>query len=248
MPHFSIKVFIIAFLIGLPPLLRCLGKLRSVTRDPAHWRERVVSRYLVTSTYTWLFAYWKLRLDPLCGELCAFLQRRERVRAALDVGCGYGVPGCSLLERFPDAMIFGIDPTADRVKVASVVFGQRGVARVKSAPNIDDPEFPPKFDVVIMLDMIHYLPEESFDLTLRQIHGKLHPGGHLLMRIVSPPAGSGSLSWKIDVLKRKISRSTVYFRSVEHIRTKLEVLGFDVEECGISSGISEMVWFVARVG
>ena len=39
----------------------------------------------------------------------------------------YGVPACWLLERFPEAMVYGIDPDSERVRVASMEIGEDGV-------------------------------------------------------------------------------------------------------------------------
>lgn len=240
-------LFAFAFMGALPPLLRRISGWRKISQDPACWRDRVVGRYQKVSTFAWMFSYWKLRLDPLCGELHNFLKTRETVQFALDIGCGYGIPGCSLLEWFPEAKIFGIDPLASRIKVAARAFGARGDAAQKAAPDIDVLAFPPAFDVVFVNDVIHFLTDEELDVTLRKIRSKLGSGGHLYIRAIIPPCGPSSLLWKLYNIKQRGSGESVHYRSVDCIREKLSACGFEVNNCMVSGGNPEMVWFMAVV-
>ena len=41
----------------------------------------------------------------------------------LDVGCGHGLPACWLADRYPTAMLHGIDPNTERVRVAAMALG-----------------------------------------------------------------------------------------------------------------------------
>ena len=54
--------------------------------------------------------------------ICRKLQLRPGDRF-IDIGCGYGVPGSWLLHRYPETTIYGIEPEADRVRVAAMALG-----------------------------------------------------------------------------------------------------------------------------
>src|ERR1700693_1411291 len=105
---------VIATLMLVPRLLRfCMG-VKSAS--PTAWRERVELRYQNQGTSVWMFARFKLRLDPMFRELPEFLRDTPSARIAMDLGCGHGVAGCSLLEWFPGLKLYGIEPSFDRVR------------------------------------------------------------------------------------------------------------------------------------
>src|ERR1700733_10271817 len=78
------------------------------------WRERVLQRYQELAaqkrlaTFAWVFAWSKLRLDPMFEELPEILKNVAPLRTALDIGCGFGVAGYALLEWCEGLTIFGI--------------------------------------------------------------------------------------------------------------------------------------------
>ena len=242
----ALGLAILIVLAALPPLLRVVWGWRAPSLHPAQWRARVVARYQKVSTFVWIFAACKIRFDPLFAELREFLQKRSNVRTVLDIGCGYGVPGCALLEWLPEVRVYGLDPLAERVQVASAVFGARGQAVAQGAPDIATPAFPEQFDLVLVLDVIHFLPDEAFKSTLQNIHTALGSLGYLYMRAVIPPTGRGTLSWQIEMLRQRFSGKHLHYRSVEQIRAMIAAAGFAVEQVEISGGNAEMVWYIAR--
>jgi SAM-dependent methyltransferase len=228
----------------VPWLLRRAFGLRPVRCDD--WRQRVALRYEKLGTHPWMFAWFKTRLDPMFAELPELLKRAPQLETIFDLGCGYGVAGCALLEWLPQARIWGVDPNPRRVRRAAAAFGQRGVARQGGAPQIPFPDVPEKFDVVLVLDVIHYIVDDS-DVTraLEQIRAKLNDGGYLFLRANVPPAGQATWYWNWEAMRRSITGAVENHRSVSQVRDAITRAGFDIEFSAISGGNPELHWFIA---
>jgi SAM-dependent methyltransferase len=249
-----VAVCVIVIFVLVPAIVKaCIGIRSSGGRD---WRERVLLRYqnvcaeggfsTIWGTFAWVFAWFKMRLDPMFGELPGFLVAMPEMRTVLDIGCGYGVAGCALLEWRGEMKIFGIDPDSGRVRVAGAVFGNRGQAFVGLAPEFEAAGLPERFDAVFVLDVIHFISDAALDLTLQNIRGKMDGGGYLVIRSIIPPADGGSWAWKFAKARRAMTGGYVCHRSVEKIREMIALAGFEVEKTEISGGNPELVWFIAR--
>jgi SAM-dependent methyltransferase len=240
--------------VVVPAILR--AAIGIAPADAKDWRERVLLRYqklcseaglpILPGTFAWVFAWFKLRLDPMFRELPGFLSAMPEMRTALDIGCGYGVTGCALLEWRGEMKVFGIDPEPGRVRAADAVFGSRGQAVVGLAPEIELAGFPDCFDAVFVLDVIHFVSDSALDLTMQRIRGRLDERGHLVIRAIVPPADGGSWAWKFAKIRRAVTGAFACHRSVEKIREMITRAGFDVEKSEISGGNPELVWFIAR--
>jgi SAM-dependent methyltransferase len=247
-------ISIIVIFVVVPAVVRAgIGIAPLAAKD---WRERVLLRYqklcsegglpILSGTFAWVFAWFKLRLDPMFRELPGFLDAMPELCSVLDIGCGYGVAGCALLEWRGETKIFGIDPDPARVRVARAVFGSRGQAVVGIAPEIESAGFPDRFDLVFVLDVIHFISDSALDLTLQRIRGRLEEGGHLVIRAIIPPADGGSWAWKFAKIRRAMTGAFACHRPVEKIREMIVRAGFEVEKSDVSGGNPELVWFIAR--
>ncbi len=230
----------------LPPILSRLFRKAPEPVDRSRpLPERVRRRYRHREGYPRLFVRFKLRLDPLFGELDRFLEGGTPVKTAVDIGCGYGVPGCWLLERFPGATVRGIDPDPERVRIAAFAWGGRGEARIGRAPEI--PEVPEPVDLALVLDMIHFLDDTALGASLSALRDALTPGGRLLLRaVVAPPRGRPSWTWRLQVLGLKLSGKRTHPRSAGGVAGALARFGFEVLETLPSGGNEELIWFHAR--
>jgi SAM-dependent methyltransferase len=245
-----------AIYLLFPTFLRyTIGIHSKVSLD---WRDRVLLRYQnlsaaegffsVNGTFAWVFAWFKLRLDPMFHELPGFLRDIPQHQTALDIGCGYGIAACSLLEWFPALKLYAIEPDPLRVRAAQIVFGPRASAMEGLAPEFENPQLPTLLDLIMVLDVIHFISDEGLELTLSRIRNKLKDGGQLIIRSIIPPSGGGSFLWKLAQVRSKLTRSYSCHRSIEQIRRMIEYADFKIETSQASGGNPELVWFIARAG
>lgn len=205
--------------------------------------EKVIRRYKKTkTTYTRLFGYFKVTCDCMFSELAYLTNSSHTIRTIIDIGTGYGVPATWLVEKYPEAIVYGIEPDPERVCVASEVLGNQAVIEHGRAPNIPNP--PTLADMAILLDMIHYLTDDELKLTLERIHNKLIPASRLLIRTAIPPEKIGSWLWYLENMKLKIRKISYYYRSIDQMRQLLEDTGFKIEQISKSGNKGESYWFI----
>ncbi|MCG6910402.1 MAG: MMPL family transporter [Deltaproteobacteria bacterium] len=244
---FGIGYALVGTFFILPPLLEHRMRHGAKAGDnKGGVRKRVLARYRLLEAYPRLFARFKMRLDPMFYELPGILDACKGPRIILDIGCGYGVQACWLLERFPQAEVVGIDPDADRIRVAAAAAGKRAFMHVAGAPEI--PELEEPADLVIMLDIVHYLDDGALQLTLQRLFARLRPGGRLIFRGTVPPEGRAPLRYRIEELRLRINRTPSFYRTVDALEGLMRNAGFTVEDAGVSGGEGELRWLVAVKG
>jgi predicted O-methyltransferase YrrM len=192
--------------------------------------------------YPRLFARFKIILDPMFPRLAEFVREAEII---IDVGTGYGVPAVWLLELFPRAQVYGIEPDRKRVRFASRAIGKRGTVEIGRAPDI--PDVPGMADTALLLDMIHLITDDALRLTLQRLHGKLCSDGSLIVRAMVPSGKRIACARWIETARIRLQKATPYFRSKEDILTIMAQAGFEITRTEISSPGKEEWWFVARV-
>ena len=235
-----------AFII-LPPILKFV--LRKPTKKmgkPLTLAQAILHRYSNMEAYPRCFARFKMMVDPMFKELPQFFNNDMDLKTIMDIGTGYGVPACWLLERFPKAKVFGIDPDGERVRVASMVWGERGLVKQDAAPHV--PSVPVPADVAVMLDMIHYLPDNALALTLKRLSMNLSHNGLLLIRAAAPSENRRSWLWKVEAMKSILTKTPLYYRSLDKIVEILSGAGFRVKIKTPSGSRGESVWFMAEKG
>ncbi len=235
-----------AFLI-LPPLLSFYFHRPAPPADAnAPLADRILRRYRRRETYPRLFARYKLKYDTMFPELPAILKNSGKMDRLLDVGCGYGVPAAWLAETFRNATVHGFDPDRERVRIAALALGERGMIQYGCAPEI--PAYANPMDAVFMLDIVHFLTDEGLERTLEKLARRLRPGGKLIVRAVVPsPNGNFSKTWRLESLKMKIAGVAPTFRTAERIGEMIGNARFTVEFTGLSGNNEESVWFVSRL-
>jgi 2-polyprenyl-3-methyl-5-hydroxy-6-metoxy-1,4-benzoquinol methylase len=198
--------------------------------------RRTVLRYRGLEAYPRLFARFKILLDPMFPRLADFVKDPKII---LDIGAGFGVPAVWLLELFPQAKIYGIEPEGRRVRIASYAIGTRGAVTVGAAPEL--PAIPEKADTALLLDMIHMLTDEALRLTLRRLRENLRPDGMLVLRATAP--------WKrrIEAGRIKFRKEQSRFRTEAEIMAVLADAGFSVVLSEVSGRNQKERWFIARV-
>lgn len=184
----------------------------SVGDPAAFWtalREAASLRYRPAGLYAWRFARGKLGMDPVFRHLLenGLLPSGAHV---LDIGCGQGLLASLLRAASETGARLGWPsawaPAPTGCRVTGIELVPRDVDRARAAlhaggrssavsPAADDPsadhvicgdlrEVPyPNCDVVVILDVLHYIPVADQDAVLRRVHAALVPGGRLLLRV-----------------------------------------------------------------
>jgi SAM-dependent methyltransferase len=229
----------------LPPLLEHhFRRPSSKAEHSLDLHQRILNRYRHLTVHPRLFARIKLKKDVLFAELPLFLERDRSLATVLDIGCGYGVPGCWILETHPETRIHAIEPDPERVRVAGLAFDGRGEVVCDLAPNI--PAAPQPADAALLLDMIHFLDEESLRTTLTRLHAALSPGALLVIRTVVPaPDGRRSLHWRIDALRMRLAGFRAYHRPADKVAAIVATTGFRITKQAGSGNNPELTWITA---
>jgi len=226
----------------LPPLLRRFFSARAPAQpDRTHPERWVMTRFRRLGAYPRLFAWFKMRLDPMFPRLGDFLPERGTV---LDVGCGFGVAAAWALGRSPDLRVVAIEPDEDRVDVARFVLGSRGEVHEGAAPAAL-PDVAAA--VVLCLDVIHHLDDAGLAATLAHLRRCLVPGGKLVLR-ATVPAVRGRMPFHRRFETRRLARlrRKPHYRSLESVRASLSAAGFAVAVVEATSPGREETWFVGE--
>ncbi|MEX0959246.1 MAG: class I SAM-dependent methyltransferase [Burkholderiales bacterium] len=156
--------------------------------------------YRAAGRYAYHFARGKLRHDPAFRWLLSSGMIPSGARV-LDIGCGQGVLLSMLLAArrlydagtWPDGwpapperlVLRGIDLQPGEVRKATKALGD---AVSVETGDVRDADFP-ESDVVVILDVLHYIDHQLQKRALERIADALAPGGRLLLRIADANAG-----------------------------------------------------------
>jgi len=203
--------------------------------------RRTVLRYRHLPGYPRVFARFKIMMDPMFSELQRYAQNPRRM---IDIGCGYGITATWLLEIYPQARVFGLEPDEERVLIANRAIGNRGSIQLGRAPDL--PEVAGSVDYVLMLDMLHLLNDVELQLVLQRIYEKLEAGGTLLIH-ATVPSGRKVL-WKrwIEATRLKLTGMRQRFRHEKEIAGFMTASGFSVEVSASPTAGVEEKWFVGK--
>ncbi len=240
-------VFVLAGTFALlPPLLKYLFKpvvFSDRCSEPGSviHQKRIRRLYRRLEAYPRLFARFKLMMDPMFAELPELVGKPS---AVLDIGCGYGVTSAWLIAMNPRVRICAMDPAPERARIAKRIVGGRGEVFQAGAPAVPDCKY--AADLVLMLDMIHYLSDAQLGETLQNIRPALAPGARLLIRVTIPSADRIPIFRRIEVLRLRLARAPHFFRSEEQIKQVLTENGFTHIRSRTSGKDREEQWFSAE--
>jgi uncharacterized protein len=237
---------VIGAFVMLPPLLE--RRFRSIPcpdqkseSKPIDRSARVRYRYRNLEAYPRMFARFKLALDPMFLMLERYLQPSG---AVLDIGCGYGIPACWLVETYPGLRVIGLDPDPERVRVAERVLGCDGQVFEGKFPKL--PLLPDGIDTVLMLDIMHYLNDTEWAAGLNNLRRQLPNVKQLIIRATIPGTGQKT-GWRwIEQQRRRLIGKTCHFRSIETIRSSLEQAGFVITIVQPTADGREETWIIAE--
>jgi len=154
------------------------------------------------------------------------LRGRRRV---LEVGCGFGLFGCYFSSRDRRVQWHGLDLDTGRIDMARQAAKKLGlsnarfsVADARNVLDVDD-----EYDAVVMMDLLHHIPDESKRQLLDLVLSRLAPGGVLIVKDVTRrPAWKLFFTWVLDVVMTR--GFDMWYWSPEQIRAAIPSR-FDVE-------------------
>ena len=205
-------------------------------------KKRIRRIYRYMEVFPRMFARFKMMIDPMFEELPELVGKPAVV---MDVGCGYGVTAAWLIAMDPQVRICAMDPDPERARITGIILNSHGVVFQAGAPAL--PEFREAVDLVLMLDMVHYLTDEAFEETLRYLRPKLAPAARIIIRTTVPFTDRLPLLRRIEEFRLKWAEARPYFRTAERLQAILTENGFSLLRVQPSGEGREEQWFIARV-
>jgi 2-polyprenyl-3-methyl-5-hydroxy-6-metoxy-1,4-benzoquinol methylase len=219
-----------------------------------HLLDAATAPYLQAGKFAWHFARGKLSGDPVFREI---LQRGliPQNTHVVDIGCGQGLLSAWLLaaEKTASAKNWPSEwaPPPKGVTVKGIELMPNDVERARKALTHAQERFKfetgdmctttfDKAQIVVILDVLHYVPYAAQEDVLIRVKESLSPNGRLILRIGDANAGIGFKisNWVDNVvfLCRGHKLSRLYCRSLSDWLAVLNKLGFQVESKPMSQG------------
>jgi len=204
--------------------------------------NRIIKRYRHLEAFVRISVRLKAMFDPMFTELSLFFKSPKII---IDIGSRYALPAVSLLESFPNLKVYGIWSDYHQARISSRAVGQRGLIKCSRAPDI--PQFPNPADCAMMIDMIHYLKDDEFKLTLERLSQNLRPEGRLVIR--AAPISQKGVSLLLRLEKRWLNMlgKKPYYRATDEIQRTISRAGFEIEAVKPSGSGRKGYWFLAKL-
>ena len=232
--------------------------MNPVSTDAA-WRqihEHASAPYRKAGKFAWHFARGKLGRDPVFRGLVERGLIGAHRRRVVDIGCGQGLFASLLsalgtMQSRPGAWPAAWGPAPAAVRYTGIELMPKDVARAQSSIGHlqPTPEFVcadmcraalPPSDLVVILDVLHYVDLDAQEGVLRRVRDALQPGGRLLLRVGDVASRRGfAISQWVDRTVTRIRghrASPTWGRPLDDWMLLLERLGFKVHSIPMSAG------------
>jgi SAM-dependent methyltransferase len=226
----------------------------STTLSFKHVVEEAAEPYRSAGKFAWHFAKGKLGGDPAFAGMLRLGLIPDRARI-IDIGCGQGLltaclwaaeqqqacgkwfPGWAPAPR--DVMVHGIELMPKDVARAREALSAIAYRASFECADMCDAKFT-ECDVVVILDVLHYVSYEKQEDILARVHRALEFDGKLLLRVGDAAAGLPfkMSNWVDNVVMfiRGHRLPRLYCRSVAEWKAVLEKTGFRVTPMPMHEG------------
>jgi len=233
--------------------------MNAVINTHAAWlqlHDAATEPYRKAGSFTWHFARGKLRYDPVFRGLIQHGLIGSERRRVLDIGCGQGL-FASLLSSMASMQAHGqwpaswattpavADYTGIELMPRDVVRAVASIGHLKPTPCFLCADMCnaalPASDLVVILDVLHYVDLDAQEGVLCRVRDALPPGsGRLLLRVGDASARRGfAVSQWVDRMVTRIRGhrvSPTWGRTLPEWIALLQRLGFIVESIPMSQG------------
>ncbi|HST50359.1 MAG TPA: class I SAM-dependent methyltransferase [Pyrinomonadaceae bacterium] len=181
-------------------------------------------------------SYWQHVPRWIYDDACERAPRR-----CLDVGCAYGTL-LLFVKRLTGCEAFGTDFTD--AYTSREMFERRGIGFAVSNVELDEPPWPPPFDMIIFTEVLEHLNFQA-ETTLRKLSRLLAPGGRVYLS--TPDAAEWGRTTKYyrsyaelpeprEELRAKIVDDHVWQFDERELVTVLTNAGFEIVRSAYSKG------------
>jgi SAM-dependent methyltransferase len=218
--------------------------------------ERASAPYRKAGKFAWHFARGKLGCDPVFRGLVERGLIGEARARVVDIGCGQGLfasllSAMSAMQTQPGEWPASWPATPRAAHYTGIELMPKDIARAESSiggvrpgprfvcADMCKAAFPP-CDLVMILDVLHYVDLDAQEGVLRRVREALQSGGRLLLRVGDAESRRGfAISQWVDRTVTRIRGhrvSPTWGRPLKDWKALLERLGFDVQSMPMSKG------------
>ena len=144
---------------------------------PEYYKSHLVSNFIYKGPVLEWYLKVKLKLE---NNYTFFNNLVPRSGNILDIGCGYGFLGYLLSYTSRNRHITGVDYDEEKISIAANGYDKKNSLQFHHA-NALEFEFPGQ-DVIILSDVLHYLPENGQVHLLEKCFSRLNQGGMIIIR------------------------------------------------------------------
>jgi 2-polyprenyl-3-methyl-5-hydroxy-6-metoxy-1,4-benzoquinol methylase len=162
--------------------------------------QRIINSYDGVIARTYCYARFQIIDINMLHILALCMKGKSRI---LEIGCGFGLFGCYFASRWPEIKYVGLDINTHRIEMAREAARRLGLSNAHfehgdaSKPLAIEGEY----DAVLMMDLLHHLPDTAKRSLLDAASARLGRGGRLIIKEVTrKPAWKMGFTWLLDVV------------------------------------------------
>lgn len=222
---------------------------RSVSPALIAARRRVVARYAAVKPQHRHYVSSKLRLDPLTEELFALSASGLLRGRVLDAGSGRGQFSLFLAELGGISAISGFDHDEAKIEVARLASRGLSFPARFQAGDLCTQELP-ESEVILLLDVLHYLSLDEQDEVLRRAARALSTGGVLLLRETNVSQSAGArMAQRLERAARALGinrGARLVFRDPADYARLLESEGLRLNDAAPRGALDNLLWVAIK--